>query len=129
MKKRFPLGVIAPIAVILLLAVAAGGWWYRASRPEYRFRQGQNAALNKDFDIADGYATALQESGRDDLAQLLQAEILFRQGAAERAVLLLKRVEGPAQIQSRAALLAAQCYLALKNPRSAEQALHFVLNH
>src|SRR5207244_1596473 len=123
------LGVLALLVAVFLLTAAGGAWWYRTSRPEYRFRQGQAAASIGDFERADHYATLLEENGQADLALLLQGEILFHQGHAERAVIVLKRVEGTADQQDRAAILAAQSYLALKNPRRAEQALLFVLNH
>jgi tetratricopeptide (TPR) repeat protein len=126
MKKR--LGIVLTIAVILLFLGMGTGWWYYTSRPEYLFAHGKIAAETGDFDSAEQYAADLEEMGQVDLGLLLHGTILAHQGLPDRALGFLKRVEGSKKNTARAAILAGQCYIALKNPREAERALLFTLN-
>jgi len=128
MVKRPSLGAWVALAFAALIALAAAGWWYRTSRPEYRFTHGCEAAGAGDFALAERYAIELEESGQTDLGLLLRAHIEYHQGAAERALGYLRQIKSYGDLQTRCDVLAAQCLIALKNPREAEKALLMVLN-
>ena len=128
MIKRPSLGTIAALAVAAMLALGGTGWWYRTSRPEYRFRTGEEAARTGNFERAERNATALEEGGQTDLALLLRGEIAYHQADAARGMAYVNQIKGEGEIRVRGAVLAARCMIALKNPREAEKALYFVLN-
>src|SRR5437762_1303349 len=128
MFKRTSLGAWAVLAVAALFALGGAGWWYRTSRPEYRFAHGRDAAATGDFALAERYAAALEESGQTDLSLLLRGHIEYHQGAADRALGYLRRIKGYADVQTRYDILAAQCLIALRNPREAEKALLMVMS-
>jgi len=128
MTKRPTVGAVTALTVAALLTLGGAGWWYRTSRPEYRFQSGSEAARTGDFIHAERYADDLEESGQTNLSLLLRAEIQFHRGAAESALGFVNQIKGEGEIQKRASVLAAQCFIALKNPRQAELALLLVLS-
>jgi tetratricopeptide (TPR) repeat protein len=128
MTKRSSLGAVSATAAAVLLFLGGAGWWYRTSRPEYRFRTGCEAARTGDFPRAVRQADALEESGQTDFSLLLHAEIEFRRLAPAQALGFLHRIKSQGDIQTQAAFLEARCLFDLHNPRAAENVLLIVLS-
>jgi tetratricopeptide (TPR) repeat protein len=116
------------LLVLALVALAAGGWRYRVTRPDYRLARGQEALRAGDFPRAAELADKLDAAGSADRAALLRGETLFTAGEPARALAQFNRVPADGAFRLRAAALSGRCLLQLGEPAEAERVFRFVLS-
>jgi tetratricopeptide (TPR) repeat protein len=118
-------------SLLLLLLLAgvgsASAWWYRITRPEYRFHCGREAIRKGDWQTAEAWATRLEASGAANLAHLLRGEALLTQEEPAAALRELNKVRDEGDLRRKAACLSGRCLLALGLRREAHRAFSFVL--
>jgi len=113
---------------LVLVALAAAGWRYRVTRPEYRFARGHEAVEAGEFKAADQYAARLEAAGQADRAHLLRAESLYARRDREAALRECNQIKGEGDIRHRGAALAGRCLLDLGALTEAERVFLFVLS-
>jgi tetratricopeptide (TPR) repeat protein len=129
--------------VVLTAGLAGLGAWayHKTTRPDYRLRQGQEAARRGDYARADELAALLEADGHPDHAHLLRAESFYRLAhpdrdgdrPSDRSPLLGQALTELGQVQDQgdlgldAVALAGQCLLHLNQHHDAEQAFRLVL--
>jgi tetratricopeptide (TPR) repeat protein len=116
------------LALLAVAAVAAGGWRYRITRPEYRFARGHEAIDAGNFKAAEQYAARLEAAGRNDRAHLLRAESLYARRDLEAALRECNQIKDEGDIRLTAATLAGRCLLDLGAMTEADRAFNFVLS-
>ncbi len=136
---------LARIACVLgATALGLSAWAYRhVTQPDYQLRRGREALHASESDVAESYAARLERGGHPDHARLLRGEALYLLGRfclednrRREALPLfsqsldeLNQIKDEGALRLEAAALVGQCLLYLGNPREAERAFHFVLEH
>jgi tetratricopeptide (TPR) repeat protein len=117
------------VAGLVLVALAAAGWRYRITRPDYRLARGHEAVEAGEFKGAEQYAARLEASGQADRAHLLRAESLYARRDPEAALRECNQIKDEGDIRLRAAALSGRCLLDLGAMTEAERVFLFVLGH
>ena len=120
-RRRFTL------VLFTLAAVAAVGWWYRVSRPEYRLARGRDAIRVGDEQSVRRYADRLEASGHADHAHLLRGEALHASGHPAEALVEFNRIESGGALRMRAAAMSGRCLIDLGELREAHRVFTFVI--
>lgn len=124
-----PRHILTWLTVVAAGSVLCGAtwWWHWASKPENRWRRGQEAARVGDWIRAERYALRLEAGGDLDFAHLLRGEMCLRQDDVARAVTEYNGIRDP-EIRLEASALYGQWYLLrLKRPVEAERFLRSVV--
>lgn len=127
-RRRITLRRAVIASVLVGAAVSIGYWWYRTTRPEYRFERGEEAIAANDWKTAAQMADRLQASGHVDQARLLRAELLYARKQPESAIEELNQIRDEGAIRLRAAALCGRCLLDLGANQEAERAFLFVIS-
>lgn len=115
--SRWPAAVV--LGLVALAAAGAVGWRYRVTRPDYRLVRGQEAVRAQDWTAAEGYVGRLEAAGRMDHARLLAAEVYQARGLWGQALGELNQLDPDGPFRRRAAVLAGECLLKLRNHKEA----------
>lgn len=116
------------LAGLILVAMAAAGWRYRITRPDYRFARGQEALEAGQFKAAEQYAVRLEAAGQADRAHLLRAESLYARRDPEAALRECNQIKDEGDLRVRAAAIAGRCLLDLGEMAEAERVFLLVLS-
>lgn len=117
------------LAALVLAVLAAAGWRYRITRPDYRLARGHEAVEAGDFKAAEQYAGRLEAAGQADRAHLLRAESLYARRDPEGALRECNQIKDEGDLRLRAAALSGRCLLDLGALSEAERVFLFVLDH
>lgn len=128
----------AGLTVVFLGLLAAAGWRYRITRPEYRLARGQEAIRVGDWDTAADLADRLAAAGHSDHAFLLRGEGLLalgrmsdnpakRRSQAQLALGQLNQINPEGPLNVRAATLIGQSLIELGDLAMANRVLRYVL--
>jgi tetratricopeptide (TPR) repeat protein len=118
---------VAVPLLLVLVALAAGVWRYRATRPEYRLARGEEAVRARDWRSADALAERLEATGHADHAHLLRATALHARQQPDLALAECNLIRGLGSIRLRAATLSGKCLLDLGELAEADRAFTFVV--
>lgn len=115
------------LLVLILAPLAALGWRYRITRPEYRLARGHEAMRANDHERVGQFADRLEASGHADLANLLRGEALLHLGSPKLALVQFNKIAADGPVRQRAAVLAGRALLAIGDLREAHRVFSVVV--
>ena len=115
------------LSLLGLTLIAAGGWRYRVSRPDYRLARGEVAVRAGDTQAVRDLADRLEASGHADHAHLLRGEALQAFDAPDLALAEFNQVVTDGPIRLRAAGLSGRCLLDLGEVREAHRVYSYLV--
>jgi len=101
---------LIPVLAVIGAVVALAWQAYRTSRPEYLFRQGQEALARGDRAAAEECALRLEASGKRDHALLLRGRARFQARDYAGALATLKQINPECDVSEEAISLLGRCY-------------------
>jgi tetratricopeptide (TPR) repeat protein len=125
--RRWKPGRLIPL-VALCAAFAAIAWQaYRTSRPDYQFRQGQEALQRGDHAAAEQYAVRLEQGGHRDEALLLRGQARFHAEDYAGALDALKQISNDSPLRQKAIAFIGLCHLKRGELPQAELTFSYLL--
>src|SRR5262249_3188699 len=109
-RSRRRLLAFVCLGAALLLAGGAATRWYHSRQPDHRLHLGQQALERGDRDTTRQLVAALERAGHKDHANLLRADILYRDGEYLHALDTLNRIREEGNLRLQAATVAGWCF-------------------